>query len=559
MNIISRLTPRQVAKTIVSSTKRFPIAIAFSALLTAAAIFLIHADHTHISDDTAFFITYWPATAAMLSLSLALWAEELNPRHRLRSVLVQTGIHIAWLAGACYTSFGPLTPMRIGAAIAANTAVVMSTVLVPFWRERNDLAMWNFTMRMTIAVAVSWVISSVLAGAVILLISSFEMLFGFIINDKIYFDIWTICELMVAPLMLTQLVPSGESKHDRTPVLLTGFGKGVVNYLLLPVTVAYAVTLYAYAIKIILQWQLPNGWVSYLVTAFAALMLMVVTVLYPTVLTGKCSRLHKATSHWLPALVLPMLMLMTVGVARRIGDYGITIHRLYLAVFNAWLYIVCIGLTIKRNRIWWIPASFALLLIITSIGPQSISNITRITLKRQITETMSQAGVKSLPIDNKQYGQLLKRLPADQAANLDSRLDYLCDYFKRAEAKGIINYDVKIGLYAGNTSLDQSYTRSQTADNMLSTATALPQGYKHVTHATSLRTTITGDKATLTIEGNNGQQVEFVVTYEQVQKACSNSGQKLTLKSQNALLMVDNIQYFTSDSTLYIDGLLLEK
>ena len=254
-----------------------------------------------------------------------------------------------------------------------------------------------------------------------------------------------------------------------------------------------------------------------------------------------------------------MLMLMTVGVARRIGDYGITIHRLYLAVFNAWLYIVCIGLTIKRNRIWWIPASFALLLIITSIGPQSISNITRITLKHQITETMTQAGVKSLPIDNKQYEQLLKRLPTDQAANLDSRLDYLCDYFKRAEAKEIINYDVKIGLFAGNTSLDQSYTRSQTADNMLSTATVLPQGYKYVTHATSLRTTITGDKATLTIEGNNGQQVEFVVTYEQVQKACGNSGQKLTLKSQNALLMVDNIQYFTSDSTLYIDGLLLEK
>ncbi len=559
MNIISRLSPRQVAKTIVSSTKRFPIAIAFAALLTAATIYLIHADHTHINDDTAFFITYWPATAAMLSLSLALWAEELNPRRRLLSVLVQTGIHIAWLAGACYTSFGPLTPMRIGAAIAANTAVVMSTVLVPFWRERNDLAMWNFTLRMTIAVAVSWVISSVLAGSVTLLISSFDMLFGFSINEKIYLDIWAICELMVAPLMLAQLVPCGESKHDRTPVLLTGFGKGVINFLLLPVTGAYAVTLYAYAIKIMLRWQLPNGWVSYLVTAFAALMLMVVTVLYPTVLTGKCSRLHKAASHWLPALVLPMLMLMTVGVARRIGDYGITIHRLYLAVFNTWLYIVCIGLIIKRNRIWWIPASFALLLIITSIGPQSISNITRFTLKRQITVTMAQAGFKSLPIDNKQYEQLLKRLPADQAANLDSRLDYLCDYFKRAEVKEIINYDVRIGLFADNTSSDLSYTRAQTADNMLSTATVLPQGYKFVTYKTGLRTTIAGDKGTLTIEGNNGQQAEFDVTFEQVQKACGNSGQKLTLKSQNALLMVESIQYFARDSTLYIDGLLLEK
>lgn len=67
------------------------------------------------------------------------------------------------------------------------------------------------------------------------------------------------------------------------------------------------------------------------------------------------------------------------------------------------------------------------------------------------------------------------------------------------------------------------------------------------------------NKAELTLDGNNGQQVKFVVTYEQVQKACDDSKQKLTLKSQNALLMVDNIQYFDSDSSLYIDGLLLEK
>ncbi len=558
MNIINRLSPRQIVKTLVSSTKRFPIAIAFAALLTVSVIFLNHTGSQSLDGDTAFFITYWPATAAMLSLSLALWAEELKPHRRLLSVLVQTGIHIAWLAGACYTSFGPLTPMRVGAAIAANTAVVMSTVLMPFWRERNDLALWNFTLRMTIAVAVSWVISSILAVAVALLISSIERLFGFSINEKIYTDFFTICECMIAPLLLAQLVPHGESKHDRTPVLLTGFGKGVVNYLLLPVTGAYAITLYAYAVKIIMQWQLPNGWVSYLVTAFAAMMLMVVAVLYPSVLTGNCSRLHKAASRWLPAMVLPMLMLMTVGVARRIGDYGITINRLYLAVFNAWLYLVCIGLIIKRKRIWWVPASFALLLIITSIGPQSISNITRITLKRQIAETMTQAGVTSMPIDNKQYEQLLKRLPANQAKCLDSRLKYLCFNYARTEAKEIINYDVRIGLFTDNISSDPMF-QSQTADNMLSTASMLPQGYKYVTHITGSRTAMSKNKAELTLDGNNGQQVKFVVTYEQVQKACEDSKQKLTLKSQNALLMVDNIQYFDSDNSLYIDGLLLEK
>lgn len=559
MSLLSRFAPRHMAQTIASSTRRFPLTIAFVTLLTIAAIYLTHFGNKKIGGDMAFFIIYWPATAAVLSLSLALWAEELKPGSKVLQVLVQAVVHMAWLGGAVYTSFGPFTPMRIGAAIAANTAIIISTALVPFWRERNDLAAWNFTLRLTIDVAVSWLISTMLAGAVTLLIMSFQMLFGVDFSDKIFIDIWIICELLIAPLMLMQIVPGGESKHDRTPTLLSGFGKGVVNYLLLPVTGAYALTLYAYTIKIVVQWQLPNGWVSYLVTAFAALMLIVVTALYPTVLTGNCSRLHKAASRWLPVMVLPMLLLMTVGVARRIGDYGITINRLYLAVLNAWLYVVCIGLIVKSKRIWWIPASFAALLIITSIGPQSVSNVTRVTIKDKVTETIKHADVSSMPLDRKQYTALLQRMQPAQAALLDSRLDYLLGYYSRTETDGIIHSDVQPGNYSSDIATVEQFTKNLYACDLLDTASELPQGYRYVTLATNITATISNDKAVLTTHGRDGKQVRFAITYTQLQHVCSDTGYKLTLKSQNALLMVNDISYYAYSQSISIGGLLLEK
>ena len=384
MNIASIINLRRMG----GALRRFPESVAFAAILTVAVIVINHC-YSSISSDMRFFTTYYPATALMLSVSLRLWAEEHGGRHRLTVAAVMLLAHALWLAGACYTSFGPMSAMKAGAAIAANVAVGLSVVLVPFWRERNDVAMWNFTLRMLTAVAMSWVIGLALSGALCLLLKAYEVLFGCDLSPDIYADTSAVCCLLVSPLLMLQLVPAGEDKHVRLVVELTGVGRGIVNFMLLPVTGVYLLTLYAYAIKIIVQWQLPDGWVSYLVTALAALMLLVEVVLYPSLVAGKCGRAASLAARWLPAVGMPLLMLMTVGAARRLGDYGVTIFRLYLVVLNVWLYAVCVGLLLKRHRIWWIPASFATLLVLTSIGPQSIANVTRVTLQRQVQEAIA--------------------------------------------------------------------------------------------------------------------------------------------------------------------------
>ncbi len=569
MNIASIIDLRRMG----GALRRFPESVAFAAVLTVAVIVINHC-YSSMSSDMRFFTTYYPATALMLSVSLRLWGEERGG-HRLANAAVMLLAHMVWLAGACYTSFGPMSAMKAGAAIAANVAVGLSVVLVPFWRERNDVAMWNFTLRMLTAVAVSWVIGLALAGAVCLLLKAYEVLFGCDLNSNIYADTSAVCCLLVSPLLMLQMVPAGEDKHNRMAVELTGVGRGIVNFMLLPVTGVYLLTLYAYAIKIIVQWQLPDGWVSYLVTALAALMLLVEVVLYPTLVAGKCGRVASLAARWLPAVVMPLLLLMTVGAARRLGDYGVTIFRLYLVVLNVWLYAVCIGLLLKRRRIWWIPASFAALLVLTSIGPQSIANVTRITLQRQVQEAIAQAHLRT-PLNRQSYDQLLHSMPEAQATLLDSRMAYLYDFYGSKATDPLAEADVALGRLAEKCLPMATYpttnVSSLSATDMLSSAAAsLPQGYRYATLIDGSQGWIKLDARELqdqgvlrvSLRGRNGNTVELSTRLNSVAKVSGmpndDPSRHLMLYGPGAALMVESIELDGNIPSVMLTGILLEK
>ncbi len=570
MNIASIIDLRRIG----GALRRFPESVVFAAILTVAAIVINH-NYSSMSSDMRFFTTYYPATALMLSVSLRLWAEERDGRHRLMGTAVMLLAHAVWLAGACYTSFGPMSAMKAGAAIAANTAVGLSVVLVPFWRERNDVAMWNFTLRVLTAVAVSWVIGLALAGALSLLFKAYEVLFGCDLSSLIYADATIVCCLLVSPLLMLQLVPGGEEKHVGVAVELTGVGRGIVNFMLLPVTGVYLLTLYAYAVKIMVQWQLPDGWVSYLVTALAALMLLVEVVLYPTLVAGKCGRVAKAAARWLPAVVLPLLLLMTVGAARRLGDYGVTIYRLYLVVLNVWLYAVCIGLLISRRRIWWIPASFAALLVLTSIGPQSIANVTRITLQRQVERTIEQAH-RRMPLNRQSYSQLLATMPECQAALLDSRMVYLETIYGREATEPMAEADVALGRmaekYVPSDTCPTTNVSNLSATDMLSSAAAsLPQGYSYATMVDGSQGWIKLDTHELqdqgvvrvSLKGRNGNTVELSARLNSVARVANmrdrDPDRHLMLYGPGAALMVDDIELDGNMPSVMLTGILLEK
>ena len=371
------------------------------------------------------------------------------------------------------------------------------------------------------------------------------------------------------------LIPKGENKYMTEVPELSRFAKGVVQYLFLPLLGLYMFTLYAYAAKILLQWSLPVGNVSYLVSGSMLLMVLLIYLTYPLQhLEG--NKLFKRVTRWLPVLMLPLLALMTVAIARRLSDYGITVSRLYLLVFNIWCYAVCLWLIFTRNkRIWLIPASFAVILFLISVGPQSIPNITKHQLLNEARKAFTASGIKSLPLTSDQYEQWAKTADSKVVAAIDSKLDYLSSDFGYEAVSSLLAKDVTTGGYSvrDDGTLEAEYVSTNCYNDQLVNYTPVPEGYSRMTKVSFYDDDLKLEDNKLTIEfsthpeNSMTENHQFVLELKQlVERDAEKNGnsivEPLVIDNGKALLVVDeyNLSFWRDNIAIFrCSGILFTK
>ncbi len=131
---------------------------------------------------------------------------------------------------------------------------------------------------------------------------------------------------VVTPLLCCALV-SKESTGKGDAAL-----RVIVDYILSPALVAYAVILLLYIVRILIRWELPDGGVAYMVLGFlsASLLCHLLRMQIPE---------NQRHFEWFyrpfPYIALAPLVLLWIGAVRRVGEYGITGPRFYLVVLAA--------------------------------------------------------------------------------------------------------------------------------------------------------------------------------------------------------------------------------
>ena len=463
------------------SFKRFPLAMLFILLVSCVLIFLNHGGK--VGDNLEFFLVFYPASGALLAVALSLLTEDFKS-WRL-AVAVQAVVHALWLFISAYLArIDRFSMPQIIAVSATVVAIGLAIFLICFYRKNQDIPFWNFSIRTVIALAVSATIGGALTLGLLLLVESLKMLFNLTIPDAVFVDVWAICMALLSPMLFLNMIPRRESKYANVVVNYSRFAKGVVQYLFLPLLGLYMITLYAYAAKILLEWTLPVGGVSLLVSGSMALMLLLIYLTYPVQhLEG--NRVFKLITRCLPVFMLPLLALMTVAIGRRLGDYGITVSRLYLLVFNVWCYAVCLWLIFTRNRrIWLIPASFAVILFLISVGPQSIASVTRDQLKKEARNAFTASGITQFPLTGDQYKKWLQDADPKVARSIDAKLDYLDRDYEYDDISDLLGKDVITGSYASQVDKEMfpadDSGKTFSNDDMIKSV-AMPQGYARMT------------------------------------------------------------------------------
>lgn len=472
-----------VSATFRNCAVRFPVTVCFVFALTGFLFYLIATERNIVRMRLLATWNYYLSMGILLSLSLHLWSEEVK-RRRTR-LLAQATVHLLLAADAVFLYYCATETrfIEIFIAHAAGVfAVGLSVFYLSFLKEKNDIAAWNFAQNVLGSFALAIIVGMVMSGGLCLLAYSLHQLFGMEVSYKCYLYILALCSACLPLLMFLGLLPQGAQKHDNIPKN-SPFVNGIIRYLFLPLAGGYLLVLYIYATRILVRWELPDGWVSWLVVTLMAGCIAIEFGLYPARMQDK-KRDNERIACLLPALTLPLLLLMSVGIARRFMDYGITINRLYLATLNVWFYFVCVTLIAGRaRRISWIPVSFSAAFLLTSALPVNYASITKRALHNEVAQQLAQNGSYNLPLSEAEYEQWLSTLPEATRRQMNDKLDYLSNYFGKETISDLVDKDIAFYNYANRlpaACADREEKRKDENSRLYvshKTAMTVPEGY----------------------------------------------------------------------------------
>ena len=296
----------------------------------------------------------------------------------------------------------------------------------PFSLYWNNRAYWNYLKSICIAIGRSILFSGVLYLGLVLALAAIQALFDVAIKPERYGQLFIFCLGVVNTW--TYLSDFPKDVLQQTTINYNKALEVFVKYILIPLIILYLVILYAYTLKIIWEWSLPKGWVSYLVTALAILGFIIQVMVNPIQKTIKSWVINKFYP-WFYILIIPLIVLLFVAIFRRIADYGITENRYFVLIIAFWiLSIVFYLLMSKKKQLRVLPISLCILALMSSVGFWGAFNISKNGQVKQFQKVFEQVKINDNIATNDQYDRLR------------SIIDYL------AEGKSLQRLDPIVGL-----------------------------------------------------------------------------------------------------------------
>ncbi|MTK53398.1 DUF4153 domain-containing protein [Paludibacter sp.] len=360
---------------------RFPLSLLLVLGTSVLFVLKIHDYKVEISEFM------WPLFLGGIFLSIAttLLCEEM--RNKLMAISVEILVVVIWLV-YCLTLPKHLQAVHIYQVVVISVSFALSIFFIAFLKKAREIPFWNFVYNIIVLLLVTYLFASVLMGGLGLALLSLDKLFHVVINEKVYGYLNVFCFVIFAPVYWLASIPYADDKFDNH-VQFNKVLKILGLYILLPILCIYLSILYVYMFQIIAKWELPNGWVSTLVSALGIGGLLTIIILYPLRVRGE-NKIVVWQAKYFPLVLLPLLVLMFIAIVRRLDDYGTTINRLYVLLLNLWLFGVSIWLFIVQSKyIKWIVVSFALVAFLSSVGPWSIGNVTKHSLQKELKNRLS--------------------------------------------------------------------------------------------------------------------------------------------------------------------------
>lgn len=439
------------------SVNCYPITSALIAL--TSLWFLILVIHGSLPANVEISLSFVLPMSIILSLATSIWCREISLSHK-KEMIAQLIIGLILAGDMIYLFYYGKSLSSTGwiGHGAAATAGITAILFVPSRKEISDRQAWMFTNIQIYNFLSAILISLLLFIASWIIYGTIDILFGVDYEKMIECTMIIFC-FTIPSIILISRVPSRKEVNDKSESFSPSkFRSGLTKFIILPLTLIYMAILYAYGLKIVLTWQLPNGFICWSVSGLTFFVILVLFQL--ETLKNDSTDIYATLSHRsLPWIMLPLLAMMSVAIGYRINQYGITPSRLYMVTFNIWAYAALIYLGFHRRawRLNQVAISFASLFLLTSILPgTNYTSLSNSYMQNKIKTILSSAGVDKYPINRDQFVHALAKVDIHDRKDVIDKLKYLDSWTNHDLISDIISFPVYSSGYYSDALFKES-------------------------------------------------------------------------------------------------------
>lgn len=321
---------------------------------------------------------------------------------------------------------------------------ILSHLLVSFigfLGKNNEPSFWQFNKNLFINVVLTGIFTAVLVGGIMLAITAVNQLFDLNLDQKIFPKTFFFLAIFGSCFIFLLFNEDGLKfleKDGSYPEILKFF----VQFVLIPLLMIYAVILYFYGGKILIKWDLPRGWVSYLILAYSLVGILALLLVFPLKEISAKSWVKGFSKIFYFAL-LPLLVLLFVAIFTRILEYGFTENRYYVLLLAIWLTLIVLYFSFwKKPNIKFIPISLFVFGLFSLVFPYfNTFSVSKNSQKKELQEIL----VKNNLLENGKIN-FNKRINNSDVKEISEKfnflrerneVNYLKKYFNETELKKI--------------------------------------------------------------------------------------------------------------------------
>ena len=433
-NFFKKLSIGYMVDVVKAAALRFPLSFLCATGLTVTSVLETHKVDT-FPDDILARMMLFMAQGAVLALGVQLFAES-RKWSLLKSILCALPL-LGVLAASVF-----VPDYYSAMQVFLSAAIFLLLLFAPFAGRRvGEDAVWGFNYLSALAVIFGGVSTMILCLGMSAIFASIKYLFEVGISSNVFADIWIIGWAFFFPVYVLAGIPQDPDREGEACTTPVGVSF-IANYLMVPMMLVYTAILYAYGLKIIVQWSLPRGNLAYMVTGFGGVGALTHLAVYPMRLSG--TWLLRLFYKYFYFLLLGPLSLLAVGIWTRITEYGVTEQRYAIVLCLIWLTFLSALHLARRAQmhIKYVPMVLAVLVLVASAGPWSAASV---SLNSQYARLQSGLRLAGVLTEDGSVQKTDRNVPFETRKEISSILEFLRERSELPRLRSLVE-PVRAGL-----------------------------------------------------------------------------------------------------------------